>query len=685
MLTRPLYLLLRLIVPVSIAAITLLIGLAYIAMQPVLYESRAKVWIQAVDRVQMETALYHPLTTFFNNPIITSCELIKSDFVVRKACELLATKSPAEFSKIQPSNISKNLKADGIKQTDLVVISYSNNNPKTAAAVVQAVLDAFIAVNTGAGNDDLSRKLSYLHEQLTKAKQDYAASRKHLQEYKTLNKTVDVTQESNHTLQTIRDLDYSMNITRVEVAKSQSVISMLEDQLRGRSGAMSRIKAVINDSLCTALREKISENELKMIELKSKYQPGHVRMRTLQTAIEHTKNALSKRIEEITNRGGDENLADEATSGLITELAKAKAQLHAGQTAFEYQQQAMDAQKKRLANLPAHQEQLLELERAEQFQAGRVNDVQSKLEQAEISGSSSRPTNIQIVDYPQVPTVPTTSSFNQFMLVVAFAVLFAGIAFGGLLFLDPALDNLSFLRRVFNAPIFAGLRPLPASGHLPDDMHTVNLLRFALRPWITSRSKRIVVTSADVADGKSAIAAGLALAYARSGKKVALIDANFKKPSLHHLFKVNPGQGWYTVMNGLKPLEQTAIPVERNLVLFALPAEVDNLSGLFESQTFEDFVSTVEQEADVVVFDTPALLKAPETLAMLGSKCCMLIVVRYKHTMKRSLRLFASGMQHLSSAVKTAVVLNDVDEHALVPNTPHEEEVESDSTVEAVL
>src|SRR5206468_4013224 len=135
-----------------------------------------------------------------------------------------------------------------------------------------------------------------------------------------------------------RDLAFSMDQTRISIAKSQSVVDMLEAQLSGRAGSMARMRAVSTDHLATVLKDNIATDELKLIELQSKLQPGHPRLQPLQASVENTKKALSERIKDITSKAVPlDDVTDEATSGLITELSKAKAELIAQQQALRSQ------------------------------------------------------------------------------------------------------------------------------------------------------------------------------------------------------------------------------------------------------------------------------------------------------------------------------------------------------------
>lgn len=118
--------------------------------------------------------------------------------------------------------------------------------------------------------------------------------------------------------------------------------------------------------------------------------------------------------------------------------------------------------------------------------------------------------------------------------------------------------------------------------------------------------KSLIVTSASPGDGKSHVAINLALTLSESYKRrVLLIDADLRRPTLHHLFRISNARGLSDALN--QPAEGKAPVVQVTETLTVLPAgrlEADPLGGL-SSDRMKRLVSDAATHFDWVVVDSP--------------------------------------------------------------------------------
>ena len=149
--------------------------------------------------------------------------------------------------------------------------------------------------------------------------------------------------------------------------------------------------------------------------------------------------------------------------------------------------------------------------------------------------------------------------------------------------------------------------------------------------------KTISITSASAKEGKTTVAANLALVLAQMGKKVLLVDTDLRRPSVSGFFGLSskPGltdvilgeMGWRDVvrttpdlMTGQMSLEEIMFtPGIDNLSILPSGPIPHNPSEILDSERMTEFISEVKGEYDVVVFDSPPILPATDP-AILGSK-----------------------------------------------------------------
>ncbi|WP_407389455.1 CpsD/CapB family tyrosine-protein kinase, partial [Carnobacterium jeotgali] len=120
---------------------------------------------------------------------------------------------------------------------------------------------------------------------------------------------------------------------------------------------------------------------------------------------------------------------------------------------------------------------------------------------------------------------------------------------------------------------------------------------------IDKELKTLMVTSSKQGEGKSTIAANLAVVFASQGKKVLLVDADMRKPSLHKLFKVRNQQGLTSILttNNRQLTNLLHKTNQENLDLLTSGILPPNPSELLASQRMSQFIETVKQEYDLII------------------------------------------------------------------------------------
>jgi capsular exopolysaccharide synthesis family protein len=133
--------------------------------------------------------------------------------------------------------------------------------------------------------------------------------------------------------------------------------------------------------------------------------------------------------------------------------------------------------------------------------------------------------------------------------------------------------------------------------------------------------KTIMITSTGPAEGKSTTAANLAVVFAQQGKKVLLVDADLRKPTVHYTFNLTNTFGLTSVLTRQLSLEEAL--VESNIFnLYLLPSGLipPNPAELMGSGAMDQFLNNVTLEFDIVIFDTPPVLAVTDA-QILANKC----------------------------------------------------------------
>jgi capsular exopolysaccharide synthesis family protein len=155
------------------------------------------------------------------------------------------------------------------------------------------------------------------------------------------------------------------------------------------------------------------------------------------------------------------------------------------------------------------------------------------------------------------------------------------------------------------------------NGHYPQ-LEAFRRLRTNLLPLdMANESVIAMVTSAQRAEGKSTVAANLAVTIAQSGRRVIIVDCDMRLPTVHKIFSLPNKRGLTSVLTKDVSLQEaivdTAFPRLNALTSGPLPPNPTELLG---SPQMANLLKELEQEFDFVLLDTPALLSVADAAVL---------------------------------------------------------------------
>lgn len=140
-----------------------------------------------------------------------------------------------------------------------------------------------------------------------------------------------------------------------------------------------------------------------------------------------------------------------------------------------------------------------------------------------------------------------------------------------------------------------------------ESYHTLaTAIDFALEPHVP---KIIAFTSSQAGEGKSTSALATALDFAKSGRRLLLVDANLRNPSLATLLGLNPDAGLSDILSGRSTFEQAVQQdAAANIDFLAAGRHNRNLNGLLDARRLDALIDRIREAYDLVIFDSPPLM-----------------------------------------------------------------------------
>lgn len=167
-------------------------------------------------------------------------------------------------------------------------------------------------------------------------------------------------------------------------------------------------------------------------------------------------------------------------------------------------------------------------------------------------------------------------------------------------------------------------------------------------------------TSSVPEEGKTSTATNVAVVSAQAGKRVLLVDADLRKPQVHHRFQVSNLDGLSTVLIRERSLEECVI-ASRVPNLFLVPSGPipPNPSEMLSSRMFVDFLQHCADEYDLVMIDTPPVLSVTDALIVSRQTDGVVFVVNALKTNRNLARQAVAALEQVNARV-LGVVLNRV-------------------------
>jgi capsular exopolysaccharide synthesis family protein len=188
---------------------------------------------------------------------------------------------------------------------------------------------------------------------------------------------------------------------------------------------------------------------------------------------------------------------------------------------------------------------------------------------------------------------------------------------------------------------------------------TVRLLRTEVLSNLKLNGGRtIMITSPCPADGKTTIAANLAVSMAQAGKRVLLVDGDMRRPSVAQIFGLAAAPGLSDYLKNHCDLEGCCHDsAQHNLAICPEGKPTSYPAELLESPRFSQFSADARERFDVVIIDTPPLLAVADPAIIAGHVDGCLLTIRIKRN-QRNLVLQACESLKNRRATLMGVIVN---------------------------
>ena len=568
-----------------------------------------------------------------------------------------------------------------VKDSRLTKVHVEHPDPKLARLYANAVVDAYVDKNLETMLQSTVDAVDWLSKQLDDAKNDLNGAEEDLRKYKKDNHILSISLEDRQNLLAAQMTSAASNLTearakRIEIQARKNAIvraAKVEDPMA------IPLESLNSNPLIQQLKQKYAELSQEYGELDSRYGENHKSMVEIKAKMARIRKDISR---EVTN----------VISSVDAELGAARAtEVGLEKVLDDLRDQGQDLADKEgpyrtLARESENNEEVYKL------LLGRTKEADlSKL---------LRVNNVTILDRALVPEVPVKPRINLNLALAFIFGLLLGVGIAVLMeFADRTIKTQDDVEALGIS--FLGIVPSIASSTAygsnhygtgkskkrrvkdiePADGTEINYdnfvhehpksqvseslrsIRTNLLFMSTDRDvRRLLVTSPSPQEGKTTVAANLAIVMAQSGTRVLLVDTDMRRPRIHKAFGiVRPRRGLSTMILGESTAQEAIVKTEiPNLDVLVCGPTPPNPSELIHTESFTKVVETISEMYDRVIFDSPPVGVVTDAAILSKMVDGTILIVKSLKTTRDAAKHAVSVLVDIDSEILGAV-LNDLD------------------------
>ncbi len=593
----------------------------YTLKQTPIYQTSSKVKVE--QRKSVAEILTELVTWSLGDPLTSQANVIKSYPIMEKVAERLNLVHPdmeqtERMGKI--NSIKGQVDTEIVTDTNMISIIVSSNDPEQATILANTVAEVYVEAHFENKKLEASNVKKFVDEQLEGYLKDLEDSENELQQFMQEN-----------------PLATDRGITGIPPAQS--------------------------DPRVIKIREEIVAIDLALISLRSKYTEKHPEVIELNRRLDKAKKDLSETINQLTIQQQDLSFKEIRL-----------AQLNRNRTIAE--DMYMDFKKRQA------EAQILEAEKAK---------------------------DVTVVEPASIPTKPIKPNIKfNIILGILSGFLIAMISGFIVESLDTSIGRIDDIEELIKLPVLGIIPHIPSESkkgririrqkkgekstdkelqemRLISMFNPTSVMAEAYRSMRTQldysglkgQGNCIVFTSASPGEGKTQTLVNLAGAFAQEGRKVLIVNTDFRKPTIYEIFGLNKSPGLSEILIGKLSLEK-AINTFTDMLLAGLEFDqvlqsrgIENLNiltcgghtpnpaELLNFPEMDELIHQLKQKFDLILFDTPPVLPVADASILSTKTDGTILVYQAGKTPRQALIRAKMQLENVNARI-LGVVINNV-------------------------
>lgn len=531
------------------------------------------------------------------------------------------------------------------RKSRLVMVSFLSRDPEFAAKAANMIGDHYIEWILNRKLDATKSARKFLERQLAQIKAYLEKAEEDLNQFAKDSDIISLDKNFNLTYLQLSELNIALSEAENEKLAKQAYYEQVQ------SGNYKFLPQIMNDPSIQTLDEEHTKAQSEYDNLAVIYGPNYPDLQQLEAKVSRIQNNINIRANSIAQSVKKDYLSAQRKENIIRERS--------------------EEQKRRASELNDKAIQYKILAREVETNKSLYENLLLRFKETEIT-SGLKASNIQVVNYADVPSKSHSPNIFFNLIFAAFAGLAGGVIFSFVVeYFDDTIKDEEDFKNHFSIPVL-GVVPLVAYDETVEiekivHVHPMSVLSESFRIVRTSvlfsspdsQPKSILVTSSQPFEGKSTCSSNLAISFTQSNMKVVLINADMRRPRLNKIYEdeSDNSNGLSTYLIGKHDLAETVRNTEIPGLHFIPSGPIPpNPVELVGSERMKELIQSLLEEFDIVLIDSPPILGFADSLLMSRFVDGVLVVASQGLTQRELFRTTLDDVRKVHGKILGAII-----------------------------
>jgi capsular exopolysaccharide synthesis family protein len=576
------------------------------------------------------------------------------------------------------------------RSSNLLRVAFRSPSPYEASRVVDMAIETYTDVSTRINRSQARNAIEFLNSELDKVSTQLESSEEALREFMNDNQLVQLDTQSNQLISTLSALEAEakgLNVQLVGVNSSLEAYKVELDRLT--PGLSEQISQGVSPRL-NQLQIHLAERETQLTLLYARNpdlrdrpdDPAVVGIMQQIVAIREQVGQLTNELIQSDTGIGFLSSTDGNVASRFLELRNRVLTLEIQKLQYEAQQRLLETRVTELQrifdDLPDNMIEMARHRRNMQM-SERLFMLISQQAAETALWEQTQSGLARIVDMSNIPRVPVEPRKN---LIILIGLMLGGIVSVGFVgireFLRQEISSIDKLmkkgypilavvpdmtkqiKQNFDGSEYVTIRGKTISTSLIMVLDSISPIAESFRRLQSNvlysqpdnPLKTIIVTSANKSEGKSTVSTNLAIALAEAGRKVLIVDFDFRRPRIHSILGLQQEPGSMDILfNNAKVediIQPTLIP---NVFALTSGKRPPNPAEITRSAKLRELVRNLKSEYDHIIIDSPPFGIISDAAPLIQESDGVVLAVRFNQTKSPELDLTVDNLSKVKANV----------------------------------